>query len=436
MEKETAIKIEHLSKTFRIPHEKITSMKGAFVNLFRKRTFEEFQALNDVSLEIKKGEFFGIIGRNGSGKSTLLKILAGIYKPDEGNIEIKGLISPFLELGIGFNPDLSGRDNIYLNGTVLGLTKKQIDEKFDEIVAFSELERFIDQKLKNYSSGMQVRLAFSVAIHAHRDILLMDEVLAVGDINFREKCLQVFRNLKNEGKTILLVSHDSETVNEFCDRAMLLNEGKVIICDNPEKTVFEYNRLLMNARNIIRQETGRKKITAKKDLKDKAITETSVLKKTEVVADNITAKEPEIIKENYFKKIGTYNSKGEEINVFVGGDDLIIKIEVEINKLDSEIYLSVGIFDKITRSIVCGNNMYFENIFKDWKSGHNEVQLIFRNNLFNKGDFYLTSKLFKGRPADKLEYDYFNGMENNQYFRVTPKNRHHGLTHLPHEWKV
>src|ERR1035437_6193207 len=187
---QNTISVKNVSKQFSIPHDRTNTLKGAFVNLFRKNTSETFNALEDVSFEVKKGEFFGIIGRNGSGKSTLLKILAGVYVVNSGKLDINGLVSPFLELGIGFNPELSGRDNVYLNATVLGLTEKEIDKKFDSIVAFSELERFIDQKLKNYSSGMQVRLAFSVSIHANREILLMDEVLAVGDTNFQSKCLE------------------------------------------------------------------------------------------------------------------------------------------------------------------------------------------------------------------------------------------------------
>jgi len=188
VDKNIAIQVSNISKTFTIPHEKISTLRGAFVNMFRGNSYEKFKALDDVSFEVKKGEFFGIIGRNGSGKSTLLKILAGIYQTDKGGkVTINGRISPFLELGIGFNPELSGRDNIYLNATVLGLTTKQINNKFDDIVNFSELRRFINQKVKNYSSGMQVRLMFSVAIHANREILLMDDVLAVGDTNFQSK---------------------------------------------------------------------------------------------------------------------------------------------------------------------------------------------------------------------------------------------------------
>jgi ABC-type polysaccharide/polyol phosphate transport system ATPase subunit len=242
MEKEIALKIENVSKRFEIPHDKIRTLRGFFVNIFRTQTYETFNALEDVSFEVKKGEFFGVIGRNGSGKSTLLKVLAGIYQSDKGKIHINGRIAPFLELGIGFNPDLSGRDNVYLNATVLGLTKKQIDKKFDEIVAFSELERFIDQKIRNYSSGMKVRLAFSVSIHAHRDILLMDEVLAVGDVSFQQKCLKEFEKYKELGKTILLVTHSMETVKKYCDRAILLQNGKVVTIGDPKKVSEEYLR--------------------------------------------------------------------------------------------------------------------------------------------------------------------------------------------------
>lgn len=252
-----AISVQGVSKTFKIPHEKISSLRGAFVNFFPKLSFkdlkklsfrknkgyEEFQALDKVSFEVKKGEFFGIIGRNGSGKSTLLKILAGIYQPDKGQVAVNGLISPFLELGIGFNPELSGRDNVYLNATVLGLSKKQIDAKFEDIVRFSELERFIDQKLKNYSSGMQVRLAFSVAIHANRDILLMDEVLAVGDSNFQKKCYQYFNEIRGK-KTVLFVSHDTENMKKFCKRTLVLNEGKIIALEDTNSALAKYEEVL------------------------------------------------------------------------------------------------------------------------------------------------------------------------------------------------
>lgn len=236
----TAIFVNQVSKTFQIPHEKISTLRGAFVNLLKTKSYEKFTALDNVTFNVEKGEFFGIIGRNGSGKSTLLKILANIYTPDNGKVTLHGRVSPFLELGIGFNPELSGKDNVYLNATVLGLRKKQIDEKFASIVAFSGLRRFIDQKVKNYSSGMQVRLAFSVAIHANRDILLMDEVLAVGDSNFQQKCLKQFEKFRKQKKTIILVTHDMDTVRQYCDRVLLLRNGKIETIGEPAGVIRKY----------------------------------------------------------------------------------------------------------------------------------------------------------------------------------------------------
>ena len=176
---EVAIKVSHVSKSFKLPHEKSNSVKSIVVNPLKKRTYERQEVLKDINFEIKKGEFFGIVGRNGSGKSTLLKLLAGIYSPDKGSIQVNGKLTPFIELGVGFNPELTGRENVFLNGALLGFNRKEMSTMYDEIVEFAELEKFMDQKLKNYSSGMQVRLAFSIAIRAKSDILILDEVLAV-----------------------------------------------------------------------------------------------------------------------------------------------------------------------------------------------------------------------------------------------------------------
>jgi ABC-2 type transport system ATP-binding protein len=243
MNKDIAISVKNLYKTFWIPHKKITSIRGAFVNAFKQKTYEEFKALDNVTFEVQKGEFLGIIGRNGSGKSTLLKILAGVYTGDSGEVTVNGRISPFLELGIGFNPELSGRDNVYLNATVLGLSKRDIERRFDSIVDFSEIRRFIDQQVKNYSSGMKSRLAFSVAIHANRDILLMDEVLAVGDIPFQDKCFDIFRKFKTNGRTIMLVTHEMSIVEDFCDRALILDCSRIVNEGDPKEMVDQYSRM-------------------------------------------------------------------------------------------------------------------------------------------------------------------------------------------------
>lgn len=241
--KDVVIKIEGVSKTFRIPHQRYNSLKEHVVNFWRPRTFEEFKALDDVSFEVKKGEFLGIIGRNGSGKSTLLKVIAGIYMPDQGRLKVHGGISPFIELGVGFNPELTARGNVYLNGVLLGLTRREINKKFDEIINFAELEKFVDQKLKNFSSGMQVRLAFSIAIQAHAEILLLDEVLAVGDANFQQKCFKVFEQLRGK-KTIVFVSHDLTNVEKFCNRVILMSQNKIVCDSTPIDCIKRYQEIL------------------------------------------------------------------------------------------------------------------------------------------------------------------------------------------------
>lgn len=236
-----AIKVEHVTKTFLLPHERVTSLKSAVINFrHRNRTVEKQQVLHDVSFEIKKGEFFAIVGRNGSGKSTLLKLLAGIYAPDKGQIHIRGKLTPFIELGVGFNPELTGRENVFLNGALLGFNRKEMQAKYNDIVAFAELERFMDQKLKNYSSGMQVRLAFSIAIRAQSDILLLDEVLAVGDAAFQQKCFAYFEELKRRKQTVVFVSHDMGAVRRFCTSAIYVKDGVIIANGTPEEIADVY----------------------------------------------------------------------------------------------------------------------------------------------------------------------------------------------------
>jgi ABC-2 type transport system ATP-binding protein len=242
MDDDIAIKVDGISKTFKLPHEKQTSLKGAVINIFRggSRSFERQHALKGITFDIKKGDFFGIVGRNGSGKSTLLKMLAGIYIPDTGSIQVNGKLTPFIELGVGFNPELTGRENIFLNGALLGFNRNEVKAMYNDIVEFAELERFMEQKLKNYSSGMQVRLAFSIAIRARSDILLLDEVLAVGDAAFQQKCFNYFEDLKQQKKTVVFVSHDMSAIRRFCNNAIYLNNGKLTMRGKPSKIADEY----------------------------------------------------------------------------------------------------------------------------------------------------------------------------------------------------
>lgn len=245
MNDDVAIKVTNVSKSFVLPHDKQNSIKGGLISMVKsgKRTYEKQEVLKDVSFEIKKGEFFGIVGRNGSGKSTLLKMLAGIYTPTSGSVQVNGSLTPFIELGVGFNPELTGRENVYLNGALLGFNRKQMEAMYDEIVEFAELERFMDQRLKNYSSGMQVRLAFSIAIQAKSDILILDEVLAVGDEAFQRKCIGVFEKYKAKNQTIILVTHDMNIVERFCTKAVMIENGVLTLSGSPSVVSRRYSAL-------------------------------------------------------------------------------------------------------------------------------------------------------------------------------------------------
>jgi len=238
-----AIQVEGLSKTFRIPTHRVDSLKERVVRPFAKPDYRELHALRGISFEIRQGEFFGIVGRNGSGKSTLLKLLASIYRADAGTIRIAGRLAPFIELGVGFNQDLTARENVLLNGVMMGLTPKEVRHRLDAIIEFAELEEFADLKLKNYSSGMLVRLAFSVMMEADADVLLIDEVLAVGDASFQQKCADAFHEMKARGKTIVLVTHEMETVEDYCHRAMLISDGSIQRLGDPGEIGREYLRL-------------------------------------------------------------------------------------------------------------------------------------------------------------------------------------------------
>lgn len=237
-----AVKVEHVSKSFKLPTEATKSFRTTLVNRFRGiKGFTEQQVLKDINFEVHKGDFFGIVGRNGSGKSTLLKIISQIYVPEKGQVTVDGKMVSFIELGVGFNPELTGRENVYMNGAMLGFTKEEINAMYDDIVDFAELHDFMNQKLKNYSSGMQVRLAFSVAIKAQGDVLILDEVLAVGDEAFQRKCNDYFMERKDSGKTTILVTHDMGAVKKYCNRAVLIEDGLVEAYGEPFDVANQYS---------------------------------------------------------------------------------------------------------------------------------------------------------------------------------------------------
>jgi ABC-type polysaccharide/polyol phosphate transport system ATPase subunit len=244
---EITISIKNVSKKFRLYHEKRNSIYEAISGFFsKKKYYEDLTVLDDISVDIKKGEMFGIIGRNGIGKTTLLRLIAGIYKPNSGKITVNGSLIPFLGLGTGFNVELTARDNVILYGKLLSFSKKEIESKLQKIVEFAELEKFIDTKLKNFSSGMYARLAFATAVQVDPDIILMDEILSVGDIGFQKKSHDTFLSFKERGKTIVLVTHDLKVVLENCTRAMFLNDGKIEAIGNPQEVVDKYTEFFAN----------------------------------------------------------------------------------------------------------------------------------------------------------------------------------------------
>jgi len=355
MADDIAIRVDGVSKTFRLPHEKNASIKGAVLNFYKhKRSFEKQTVLNNVSFEVKNGEFFGIVGRNGSGKSTMLKMLAGIYTPTRGSLAVNGRLTPFIELGVGFNPELTGRENVFLNGALLGFNRKEMLAMYDDIVKFAELERFMDQKLKNYSSGMQVRLAFSIAIKVESDILLLDEVLAVGDAAFQKKCFDFFRQLKKEKRTVIFISHDMNAVREYCDKAVLIEAGKVILSGSPEDVAQQYTKILMSHKDGT---TGAGDGAADRWGNRKATTESFTVKMTdERINIAVVCKANEALTNPIFGltihnptgvKIFETNTKWRKLATgnFAKGQTITIHWEIANILTNGENYLSLAISD-------------------------------------------------------------------------------------------
>lgn len=256
-----ALEVKNLYKSFNLPTEQANGIKQVFLNWTKGvKGYKKQEVLKDISFTVEKGDFFGIVGRNGCGKSTLLKLISDIYSPDSGEVIVNGKLIPFIELGVGFNPELTGRENVYLNGALLGFSHDEVEDMYDEIVDFAELEQFMDQKLKNYSSGMQVRLAFSIAIRANTDILVLDEVLAVGDEAFQRKCFEYFKQIKKQKKTVILVTHDMASVRRFCNKAIMLESGKIVASGDPNEVANLYS--IENIESTTKTDKKSKKNTA------------------------------------------------------------------------------------------------------------------------------------------------------------------------------
>lgn len=404
MSDEVAIKVENVGKSFKLPYEKNSSVKSAFLNFYKRRGYETQKALDGVSFQIKKGEFFGIVGRNGSGKSTLLKLLAEIYMPTSGNIHLNGKLTPFIELGVGFNPELTGRENVFLNGALMGFNRKEMQAMYASIVEFAELGKFMDQKLKNYSSGMQVRLAFSIAIRAQSDILLIDEVLAVGDLDFQKKCYSYFFNLKKQGRTIVFVTHDMSAIRRFCTRAIIINDGKIISEGRPDDIARMYETLNLRSAEQ-RLEIDNKRVVKKK-------------RQGNALAVIVSSE--------------TYNPQtGKSQNTFSAQENIGVRINFKAKKAIPPPAVGFIFQNQEDLTVFATNNQLENASTKALKIGDTLTMETVVDNIFTDGEYTITAAI----ESDDFEIIY-DRIEYLRKFMIAGHKLPHALAHPDHKISI
>lgn len=385
------LSVNHVGKYFKLPTEQATGLKQLVINWAKGiKGYKEQHVLRDINFEVRQGDFFGIVGRNGSGKSTLLKLISGIYVPDSGTIQVNGKLVPFIELGVGFNPELTGRENVYLNGALLGFTRDEIDAMYDDIVEFAELEEFMDQKLKNYSSGMQVRLAFSVAIQAKGDILVLDEVLAVGDEAFQRKCDDFFAHVKHDPtKTVILVTHDMSAVKKYCNKAILIKDGVIIASGNKDDVADRYTLENLESKEKEKKDESRFPIGLNKRVPKLRIIPTCPL-------------------------------------ICTSSDKFTFDVEYEFNE-PTVFYLAIALHDIKRGGISYDTGA---NTLKMTKPGHRVAHFEMPLNIFNNGNFKLVASLRTPNSNPKLPSDMiaFTNDDNSCSFAIRDsKNRQYAL---------
>jgi lipopolysaccharide transport system ATP-binding protein len=398
-----AVEVEHLWKTFQIPHERRTTLFENLVGMMKPRQYETFTVLKDVSFEVEDGECIGIIGDNGSGKSTLLKIIANILRPSKGTVKVDGKMTPFLELGVGFQPDLTVRENIGVYATVMGLSRKDILDITDDVIMFAGLEMFEDTKLKNLSSGMQVRLAFSTAIQTEPDVLLVDEVLAVGDMEFQQKCFDVFNRYRKEGVTILFVSHDLGAVRRFCDRTLLLGGGKQRALGATDDILDKYvygTKYEPEELNDIKE--SKSKVEGLKRWGDKKISITEV------------------------KLLDKF---GSEANRFTSFDPMTIRTFYIAPDMVRDPVFGIALYSEQNHCLF-GTNTELKDIAIDHVKGEGHVDLKIERIPMLSGRFQLTVAVHNrnGEPYDWIDKQYS--------FEVLPKGRDAGIFDVPSQWAI
>lgn len=427
------IRLNDVSKKFKVYHEKTVSFKYAvidFVKGKRSSDYDEFWALKNISIDIKDRETVGVIGVNGSGKSTLLKLIAKILYPDVGHINTTGKIATLIDLGAGFHPELTGRENIYINASILGFSKKDTDEKFHEIVAFSELEKFIDNPIKSYSSGMYLRLGFAVAINVDPDILLTDEILAVGDENFQKKCLKKIEEFKKKGKTILYVSHDLMTVERICDRVLLLDKGQLVLEGKALDVISEYHRLLIG--KMAQQLGSQEEMGTASTQKDSGSVEEEETAKASDEGNNRSQRRRWGTKEAEITKISFLDKNDRETNVFKTGEKIRVRIHyVAHTKIERPVF---GVALERDDGIhVTGPNTKTSSYFIDEIEGEGFLEYVIENVPLLKGTYLFTAAIYDFScvtPYDHWERSWSFHIIENENIRDK-----YGLIFIPCSWR-
>lgn len=415
---ETAIEVKNITKSFKVYLDKGAQLKERL--LFRKRSrYEERQVLRGVSFTVKKGEAIGLIGHNGCGKSTTLKLLTRIMYPDSGTIAMNGRVSSLIELGAGFHPDMSGRENIYTNAAIFGLNKKEIDSRLKDIVDFSELEEFIDNPVRTYSSGMYMRLAFSVAINVDADILLIDEILAVGDANFQAKCFNKLKEIKSHGTTIVIVSHSLGQIEQICDRSIWIHEGLIRAEGSPKEIDLEYLEFM-----------GKKmQESSRKELAEKAVEERQPVSGEEASAETEEQKKRWGNGTARINKITAYSSDGEEQRVFRTGESITFKIDYTVKERVQDAVIGIGIFN--LAGVQCyGTNTRIDKLpgFELTKSGAATITL--EDMCLLAGEYLFD---FAIETGDGIPVDYYR--EAYRIQMITPRGDV-GVARIKHDWKI
>ncbi len=411
----TVIEFKNVSKHFKIYKNRSYSIKEKFINMVLKRNkleVKNFDVLKDASFKIEKGQTVGIIGENGTGKSTTLKLISKILYPDEGDILVNGKVSALLEVGAGFQPDLTGKENVYLYGSILGLSRDEINERYDSIVEFSELKDFMDMPVKNYSSGMYMRLAFAVAINVNPDILVVDEVLAVGDENFQKKCINKILAFKKQGKTIVFVSHDMSIVRKICDRVFFIKRGGYMIEGTPEQMIGLYMKLVYSNdddKQLVEQEIENKAKNIEKVVSDKIEYNINLHEAQEYIEGNRFGNKDLEITNVYFS-----SSQGQITNTFLTGDNIVINVEFKKNKEVEDAVCGFSIYSEEDWRLV-GHNCRQDGIIFTNIKDKNHMKLTIKANRFLKGKYYLEIALHSSDETKQYDFRvkhyYFNIVE-------------------------